>query len=136
VHHTIDKPPAALLLHLKRFQVSPGHQGWIKSQAPVRIEQAIDLSKFLTPPQQRFGGDAPPEPQPAGARYALRAVVRHHGTSLAGGHYTSDALVEAVGGTPECLHFNDAIVSATLQSHPGVAAVSDAYLLVYDRIDV
>ena len=128
----VETPPRALLLHLKRFQPLPSGDGWRKSAAPVRIEPELDLTPFLA------AGTAK-------ATYALRAIVRHHGRSLVGGHYTAECLVApelaedgaGVSAAParaaEWLRFDDSHVSQ-LDGFPGAAAAHDAYLLAYERV--
>ncbi|KPI85129.1 putative ubiquitin hydrolase [Leptomonas seymouri] len=77
--------------------------------------------------------------------YELRGVVNHHGDTAVSGHYTYHGKVSlpsstaaadaAVTGPDMWLNFNDAVVTplSRYQGQRGVS--SDAYLLVYHRVN-
>eukprot|EP00741_Cyanophora_paradoxa_P005327 tig00000880_g5166.t1 len=75
--------PPALVVHVGRW--TPGKDAR-KRDDPVYPDKRIDLTKL--------GENAfyPNVPEPGSATYTLRAVLRHHGLTLDGGHYTVDVL--------------------------------------------
>ena len=113
---TLDRLPALLSLHIKRFSAQMR-----KLQGHISFPQLLTLpSKFVF--GQKLGV--------SGSRhYRLRSVVVHHGHSLTNGHYT--AYVNAGQGNDENWHlFDDNNVR---QVSPQTVADQSAYLLMYEQ---
>ena len=93
--------PCALMLHLKRFDAaargggSHGPSGAparaVKLSTAVEVEREIEL-------KAEVGIEAAHRSAPASMRYELRAVVSHHGGSMACGHYTCVARTRGADG--------------------------------------
>ncbi len=111
--HTLERLPAALVLHVKRFSVAPDGQP-LKLHAPVRFGLELD-----TDPAWLSAGVAP-------ARYRLLAAVCHHGARVDGGHYTA-----YVRRGDQWLHIDDVEVAPVSAAAVRLAAQT-VYLLVYE----
>ena len=127
--------PRVLVVWLKRFRDSPG-LGERRVAAPVEhLDEDLDLTAHLPGAAGEPGG-AQPGPE-AAARYRTRAIVCHHGTTLAQGHYTSwvRAAPPAAAATAEnaWVHYDDSIVGRPQSNlQPNVPA--GAVLLFYEQV--
>eukprot|EP00741_Cyanophora_paradoxa_P023741 tig00021617_g22932.t1 len=110
--------PPALVVHVGRWTDGSDAQ---KRYDPVYPDKRIDLTKL--------GKNAfyPNLPEPGSATYTLRAVLRHHGLTLAGGHYTVDVLWN--GKWSRC---NDKSVTQVMESEV-LGGGGDAYMLFYEK---
>jgi ubiquitin C-terminal hydrolase len=79
---TIDEPPNALVVHLKRFQFSL--RSGMKLNQMVEYGETLDLAPYISTPS-------------AACRYRLTGVVVHSGSSMGSGHYY--AFVRSGAGT-------------------------------------
>ena len=111
--------PAVLVLHLRRW-------GWSHAAGAVKLHKAVAFGAALKLPPGLLS-ETCPERRAGGAEYQLISTVSHHGRSLAGGHYTADALQP----DGRWLHLNDAAVNVV----PLSAVLHErAYLLFYQRV--
>jgi len=133
--------PPCLLVHLKRFKVTPwGNRR--KITAPVSFPLAtMDLSSFCASPRP-LGAPSPAfDPDAAAAAaasapgvdlrcepvYDLYAVANHHG-GYGGGHYTAHCLHHVTGSW---YFFNDSSYARAL---PDDVSTREAYVLFYSRL--
>ena len=100
----MSEEPSLLVIHLKRFSTQRGRLH--KCEDPVTIPLKITLTK---------------------SQYELRGLVRHHGQSIARGHYTAE-IHESSSGWWRC---DDKSVSKTTRERD--RASRDAYLLFYKK---
>jgi ubiquitin C-terminal hydrolase len=114
--------PDVLIIHLKRFQYTPGgytmHRQKIDDLVDFPIE-GLDLAPFM----QRCGAPVHSEAPPV---YDLYAVSEHTG-SLRGGHYTTVARNSENG---KWYDFNDGSVR---EVDAAAAVTPRAYVLFYRR---
>ena len=121
--------PRVLAVWLKRFRGNPGAGARRVATAVERLDQDLDLSAHL----DGTAGQPPPESR---TRYRTRAIVCHHGTTLAGGHHT--CWVRAAPGATAAeadtwVQYNDSIVGRPRGTLPPNVA-SDAVLLFYEQL--
>ncbi|CAG9791001.1 unnamed protein product [Diatraea saccharalis] len=115
----IRRLPNVLCLHLKRFR----WRNYFRTKVDTSITfplRALDMSRFVlanVPDTRRSG---------LGTQlYDLAAVIVHHGSGAASGHYTAFAINE-----DQWFHFNDQTVRATDSS---TVASCKPYILFYIR---
>lgn len=144
---TITRAPQILVIHFKRFGSST--RGQRKIATPINFPlDNFDLAPYMLPPPSpaeaekivsNYGSDflrpeagvTPPH------TYSAYAVVRHHGESIATGHYT--ALVRDIGRTTwRC--FNDRSHNDLQVGGPGLSGSQaltsgEAYIVFYQRDD-
>ena len=115
----IQRCPAVLVIHLKRFAFSLYRRSKITTSVDFPVT-GLDVTEYCSAscPDVPEGGSAP--------LYDLVGVVNHMG-SMGGGHYTADALNVDTG---KWYNFNDSRVSPTSASRLSGSA---AYLLFYLR---
>ena len=97
--------PPLLIIHLKRFKTTSSGRSY-KCSDPVVIPLKLPLS----------------------SQYSLYGMVRHHGTSVASGHYTAEV---AGGGGSRWWRCNDRSVYKTVRECDRESR--DAYILFYKR---
>ncbi|CAH1398774.1 unnamed protein product [Nezara viridula] len=105
---SIERPPKALCIALKRFGVTGG-----KNSKPISVKQHLDINKYRHRPTPEF------------LKYKLVSLVTHLGTSSSCGHYT------AVGQTAYGSYylFDDSLVRPmSIQS----VLNTNAYILMYE----
>ena len=116
--------PRVLVVCLKRFGTVAGVDTRIG--APVHgLGDDIDLGAHL---DAEAGGAG-------GSRYRTRAVVCHHGATLADGHYTCWVRAAAAPGGPandSWVHYDDRAVGPPEPDLPPSVA-EEAYLIFYER---
>jgi len=106
--HALDSHslPKILVLHLKRFEQHADHFGGFgfgaqraglsKIGKHVQFHRRLHLPpSYLGTAASALGGADAAAGVGAGVEYELRAVVVHHGASMAGGHYTAFVRDEA-----------------------------------------
>ena len=121
--------PHVLVVWLQRFRGNPGAGARRVATAVEHLDQDLDLSAHL----DGTAGQPTPENR---ARYRTRAIVCHHGTTLAGGHYT--CWVRAAPGATAAaadtwVQYNDSIVGRPRGTLPPNVP-SDAVLLFYEQL--
>ncbi|KAL5533193.1 hypothetical protein ACEPAF_4969 [Sanghuangporus sanghuang] len=79
----VDALPPILVLHLKRFLYDTSAKDVIKVHKQVTYGPELEVPSGAMSPVRRTAHPA---------KYKLFAVLYHHGTSAAGGHYTLDVL--------------------------------------------
>ncbi|XP_024216715.1 ubiquitin carboxyl-terminal hydrolase 36 isoform X2 [Halyomorpha halys] len=105
---SIERPPKALCIALKRFGVTGG-----KNSKPISVKQHLDINKYRHRPTPEF------------LKYKLVSLVTHLGTSSSCGHYT------AVGQTAYGSYylFDDSLVRPmSIQN----VLNTNAYILMYE----
>jgi ubiquitin carboxyl-terminal hydrolase 36/42 len=110
---TVDAPPPALVVQLKRFEFARAGR---KISRPVAFGEALDLSPFLS--------RRPAAP----ALYDLVGVLVHQGSSMHSGHYFAFARAATGGG--EWHRFDDARVATV---SPRQVLGQCPYMLFYVR---
>lgn len=103
----VDRPPAVLVLHLKRFEITM--RGARKLNTHVHVEEYLDLTPYSLRP----------------ARYRLTAIIEHQG-GLDAGHY-----VCYVRLGEQWYYASD---SHTRASSLQEATRAQAYLVFYERL--
>lgn len=117
-YQQIKKIPQVLVIHLKRFQYNPHEKKRIKLNDPFDFPEDLDMSKYLTDPNQD-------------ALYTLHGTVIHCGEANAG-HYTS--LIKI---SNKWYNFNDIEITEMQKSqvnelsNGSTSERSSAYLLFY-----
>ncbi|EEB07332.1 ubiquitin carboxy terminal hydrolase Ubp3 [Schizosaccharomyces japonicus yFS275] len=130
----IEKLPAVLILHLKRFLYDDQAGGTLKNTKLISYPLRLEIPTRVISPGKRPLGPA---------RYQLTAVVYHHGLSAQGGHYTVD--VHQHDGS-SWIRIDDTTIRTISESDVEVteneatvnsSASSDrcAYLLFYTRCE-
>ena len=124
------------MVWFKRFHGNPNEGAHRVTTAVEHLDQDLDLSAHL---DGRAGAAGIGRPNPENqARYRPRAIVCHHGTTLARGHYTCcvRAAPRATAPVPDTwVQYNDSIVGRPRSTLPPNVA-SDAVLLFYEQIRV
>ncbi|KAJ1480513.1 hypothetical protein T484DRAFT_2794536 [Baffinella frigidus] len=129
----VARAPPVLCLHLKR--VIPTLSGFRKDRTPVVFGPTLSLAPFVETFQQ--GDDEAPASKGTddgkGPRYQLVAMVEHIGDAYSG-HYICYARGSVGGGLNERwrLHNDSDSRDITLRD----VLRREAYILVYDRVDV
>ena len=126
--------PRVLVVWLERFHGNPGAGARRVATAVERLDQDLDLSAHLDG-NAGAAGSGQPTPENR-ARYRPRAVVCHHGTTLAGGHYTCWVRAASQATAPAAdtwVQYNDSIVGRPRSTLPPNVR-SDAVLLFYEQI--
>ncbi|XP_049871627.1 ubiquitin carboxyl-terminal hydrolase 3-like isoform X2 [Pectinophora gossypiella] len=115
----IRRLPNVLCLHLKRFRWHNNYRNKVDTSISFPLT-ALDMSGFVphnVPDTRRSGL--------GNYLYDLAAVIVHHGSGAASGHYTAYAINEE-----QWFHFNDQTVRAT---HAEAVASCKPYILFYIR---
>ncbi len=113
---TVHRAPPLLVLFLKRVSYDARQGCAAKDARPLAYSEGLAM---------------------AGRRYALHAVVYHHGRHAAGGHYTCHVRVaRPAGGGHAWVHFNDGSVHeeagvAPVLAHASSGAAQTPYVLFY-----
>ncbi|XP_032817967.1 ubiquitin carboxyl-terminal hydrolase 3 [Petromyzon marinus] len=116
----IQKLPAVLCLHLKRFHWT----AYMRNKIDTYVEfplKGLDVKSFLL--EQEKG--EPPGSSNSSSLYDLAAVVVHHGSGVGSGHYTAYAAHNGLW-----FHFNDSTVT---RSEEDTVARAKAYILFYTK---
>lgn len=129
LRRTLSAPPAALLLHLKRFTLRPAappRAGVVASKSSVAVfsPPTLHLGPLLL-----LGAPSPaPPPHPV---YDLVGVVSHTGPGAASGHYV--CTVRGPGGA--WARHNDEAVTPVAgdEVHNSWRAAQETYVLLYVR---
>ena len=128
----ITRLPRAMLFHLKRFivSVSPDYTSisYSKDQSAVSFEETLPfgedsiLSEFLADDVSLPEGSA---------RYGIRSVVNHIGSSASCGHYTADGHRRYENGR-SWTRFNDSMVSKISDQEAIQESERTAYMVMYE----
>lgn len=127
----ITNLPQMLLLHFKRFVVKVSEDyssiSYEKNSSSVAFDQSFSTEEDL---QDYAAADSAITP---GARYRLRSVVNHHGSSVSFGHYTADAKrTVSQDGDRDWHRFNDSFVSKISEQQAVQESSRSAYLVMYE----
>ena len=79
---SIVRLPRVLQIALKRAVFQGGGQAGLNHSAPVVFPLSIDMADYLWKGRESSGPADKPQ------WFSLRAIVRHHGGTQRGGHYT------------------------------------------------
>ncbi|KAL5490241.1 hypothetical protein ACEPAI_5074 [Sanghuangporus weigelae] len=127
----VDALPTILVLHLKRFLYDTSARDVIKVHKQVSYGPELEVPSDAISPARRTAHPA---------KYKLFAVLYHHGTSAAGGHYTLDVLHPNRNADPSAkpregwIRIDDELVT-DLRTEEVFGKERDcAYLLFYRRI--
>jgi len=123
---TLESLPQVLVLQLKRFVYKGNQAEKLTKAVSFPAELALDR-KLLAPASRGKGGEAE-----AGSRgkYALQAVISHHGKKAGSGHYTCDVAVPAIEGGVSWARCDDDKVSWVTERD---VLAQPAYVLVYQQ---
>eukprot|EP00985_Skeletonema_marinoi_P002824 scaffold1167_cov152-Skeletonema_marinoi.AAC.10 len=118
---TIASLSNTIILHFKRF-FHDGNMIPQKNNDKITLRECLAVSSFCSPEAIR-----------SKSGYTLRSVVKHHGNSLASGHYTTDSIrnTNAPGEAVDLdwVHSNDRV--CTEISFQDVLNDQNSYLVMY-----
>ena len=133
----LDALPPVLVLQLKRFAFDPQRLQPIKICKPVEYPHTLTLPGAYLSPALRAAHCSQQE-QGDGPRYALFAVVLHHGRTVTGGHYTAYCRgsqgAAAVRGGGGWFVYDDERVEEASEAQARRNA-EQAYLFFYVRVE-
>jgi ubiquitin C-terminal hydrolase len=123
MHFRIVSAPETLVVQVARFGFNQASQKYAKDSTAVTIPHSLDLSKYADSKNIRDSN---------GLKYALSAVVQHHG-NLGGGHYITR--MTNVSGTWQ---MSDDFPARALRTRDLLLTPSgfDSYLLFYRSLDM
>jgi ubiquitin C-terminal hydrolase len=125
----ITKLPRAMLFHLKRFIVDISQDysnvSYRKDQSAVAFAPFLEVDEHTGVLGEVVATNEVDLPQ--NARYCIRSVVNHIGSSASCGHYTADAFRQG-----EWIRFNDDYVTKISESTAVENAGSTAYMVLYE----
>ena len=128
----ITQLPKMLLLHFKRFVVKVSEDysdiSYEKNSSSVAFEPTISAKDEF---DDYMAADCTVK---QGARYHIRSVVNHHGSSVNFGHYTADAsrTVSQEEQGREWHRFNDSFVTRIAEQQAVQDSFRSAYLVMYE----
>ncbi|KAK9502828.1 hypothetical protein O3M35_011527 [Rhynocoris fuscipes] len=110
---SIERPPKALCIQLKRFNAMGG-----KNNKHISVKQTLDMTKYIHPSH----------PPGCPLKYKLVSMVSHLGQSANCGHYT--AIGQSAAGS--YYHFDDSVVRPVpLQN----VLNTNAYIIMYELVE-
>ena len=113
----IKKLPPILMIHLKRFHLDMRTGKIDKLNSLIDAPESLDLNTFM---------------DDQNARYTLHGILRHHGNTAQGGHYTADVRLSNMDDDKKQWYsFNDASVREGKFGNTERQRQETAYILVY-----
>lgn len=117
----IRRLPNVLCLHLKRFKWATSYRQKLECYVEFPLAN-LDMNKYILDMHETRGTTI------GSNIYDLAAVIVHHGSGAAAGHYTAYVLHEG-----QWYHFNDSTVTAC---EPETVVRCKAYILFYIRREI